>query len=122
MTSGDIYREVGQRIRRFRKSAGRTQQQLAVEIGVSRASIANIEAGRQNFLLHHIYGIATALDLESPVSLLPGPHEDIAVFFSDAAVPVQQDGLTKKQRQEVIRLMSSEDENRGGRPFGGETR
>ena len=105
MNRRDIYREVGQRIRRFRKGAGRTQHQLADQIGVSRASIANIEAGRQNFMLHYVYAIAEALELDTPISLLPGAHEGIAASTDMAKVPVQQEGLTDKQREEVIRLM-----------------
>ena len=46
-------------LRRVR--AGLTQDQLASSIGLSRASIANIEQGRQQVLLHHAVGIARAL-------------------------------------------------------------
>ena len=84
MTGQDLYREIGRRIRRLRKAAGQTQEQLATQVGVSRASIANIEAGRQNFLLHNIYAIAEALDLGTPVSLLPGSHEGVTPAIDTA--------------------------------------
>lgn len=114
MNERDIYCEVGQRIRRFRKGAGRTQHQLADQIGVSRASIANIEAGRQNFMLHYIYAIAEALELDTPISLLPGAHEGIAVSADMPKVPVPQEGLTDKQREEVILLMGGRLGDHGG--------
>jgi transcriptional regulator with XRE-family HTH domain len=51
------------RMRRLRK--GLTQDQLAATVGLSRASIANIEQGRQQVLLHHAWAIARALDAET---------------------------------------------------------
>lgn len=105
MTPQDIYREVGQTIRRYRAGAHRTQSQLAAEIGISRASLANIEAGRQNVLVHHLYAIAEALELDSPTALMPvrqSNDEDGAVA---SALPLPESGLTEKQRQEVLRLM-----------------
>lgn len=118
MNRRDIYREVGQRIRRFRKGAGRTQHQLANQIGVSRASIANIESGRQNFMLHYVYAIAEALELDTPISLLPGAHEGITASADVAKVPVPQKGLTDKQREEVIQLMGGRLDDHGGTTTG----
>ena len=114
-----IYREIGRRIKRFRKVAGQTQDQLASRIGVSRASIANIEAGRQNFLLHYVYAIAEALNLDTPLPLLPGAHEVIAPSTDIVKVPVPKKGLTKNQREDVSRLMGSAMEDAGGSTAGG---
>lgn len=105
MEHRDIYREVGWNIRRYREGARRTQEQLAAEIGVSRSSLTNIEVGRQKVQLHHLYAIAAALDLDSPVVLLPLPalasHDDKL-----SELPLPREGLTDKQRLEVLRLLS----------------
>ena len=68
--------------------------------------MANIEAGRQQVLVHHLYAIALALMLDSPARLLP----EAPVFGVDQEdlpeVPVPEDGLTDQQRQQVLHLMS----------------
>jgi DNA-binding XRE family transcriptional regulator len=46
-------------LRRVR--AGLTQEQMALAIGLSRTSIANIEGGRQQVLLHHAFAISRVL-------------------------------------------------------------
>lgn len=38
----------GHRLRNFREDRGMTQEELAEAVGLSRASIANMEAGRQD--------------------------------------------------------------------------
>lgn len=104
MRPEDIYKEVGQNIRRYRVRAHRTQAQLAAEIGISRASLANVEAGRQRVLIHYLYALAEALDIDSPAVLIP---EVLSPRRTDAAdVPLPAEGLSETQRQEVLRLMS----------------
>ena len=47
------------------------QVEVAAQIGLTRASLANIEKGRQKVMLHQIYRIAEALKIESIVDLIP---------------------------------------------------
>jgi transcriptional regulator with XRE-family HTH domain len=42
-----FYREVGIRLQAIRKRRELTQEEVATELGVSRASYANVESGRQ---------------------------------------------------------------------------
>ena len=98
-----IYRDVGRHIKCYREGANRTQAQLAIEIGISRASLANIEAGRQQVLLHHLYAIANALDLGSPGDLMPVTSLYCA---NPTDLPLPAKGLSDSQRQEVLNLMS----------------
>ena len=118
MEADDIYKEVGRSIRRYREGARRTQEQVAAEISISRASLANIEVGRQKVRLHHLYAIAEALDLDSPAILMPPlastPHDDEL-----SELPLPKEGLTDKQRLDVLRLLSdvlsgSNPDNTGG--------
>ena len=115
MKPEDIYEEVGRNIRRYRDGARRTQEQVAAAIGMSRASLANIEVGRQKVRLHHLYAIAEALDLASPALLLPpaasAPSRvaEAGVSYGTSAppdLPLPKEGLTDKQRREVLRLLN----------------
>ncbi|WP_128802888.1 MULTISPECIES: helix-turn-helix transcriptional regulator [unclassified Streptomyces] len=65
-----FYRAVGLRVREARTSARMTQAQLAEELGLTRSSVANVEAGRQRTPLHVFAMIAEALDVD-PAKLLP---------------------------------------------------
>lgn len=65
-----LYTQVGQRVREARDAAGITQGQLGQRIGLTRASVTNIETARQNVQLHTLYAIAGALEV--PIgALLP---------------------------------------------------
>lgn len=71
MSEADIYKLLGRNIATQRKQRELTQAQVAERVGLTRASLANIETGRQRAMLHHIYEIAEALDLESIAALIP---------------------------------------------------
>ena len=105
MDAAQIYRNLGTRIRNLRKSLGRTQDQLARQVGISRASLANIEAGRQQVLVHHLFALASALQLDSPAQLLLAPQARAPKAGASSPLPLAEDGLSEKQRREVLSLM-----------------
>lgn len=105
MDAAHIYRNLGTRIRDLRKSLRQTQDQLARQIGISRASLANIEAGRQQVLVHHLFALASALQLDSPAQLLLAPQARARKSGAASPLPLAEDGLTEKQRREVLSLM-----------------
>lgn len=58
----DLLATLGQRVRKVRELRGLTQRQLAEQIGRSRGTIANIEAGRQGDIgVTSLFALATAL-------------------------------------------------------------
>ncbi|WP_216856885.1 helix-turn-helix domain-containing protein [Acidisoma sp. S159] len=65
-----IYAAFGRKVRTRRESMRITQSDLSARIGLSRASIANIEAGRQAVLLHQFLALADALTIP-PMELVP---------------------------------------------------
>lgn len=63
--------QVGLRIRAMREALGINQGELAKRIGLQRATVANIETGRQRLLLHTVEKIAQAFGT-SPKHLMKG--------------------------------------------------
>lgn len=49
----------------------KTQLNVAQQIGLSRASLANIERGEQKVFLHQILALSEALELESSHEIVP---------------------------------------------------
>jgi transcriptional regulator with XRE-family HTH domain len=112
MDADRIYKNLGRRIRALRKESLRlTQEQLAKRVGISRASLANIEAGRQQVLVHHLFALASALDLDSPVQLLLPSSDQARPEAAASDLPLAGEGLTEKQRREVLNLMGGVLEN-----------
>ena len=67
-----LYIEIGKRILQHRMAVmpRMSQQKLADAIGLSRASVVNIESGRHRIQIHVLYDIAIALGVD-PRNLLP---------------------------------------------------
>jgi transcriptional regulator with XRE-family HTH domain len=73
-------------------------------VGLSRASIANIETGRQRIPLHHLYTLARALKVDV-YALLP-------TLTDDASTVVHREiqstfSLSEREQEEVARIVQS---------------
>ena len=71
MDSAAFYRELGRRLAARRKLIDATQVDVAAQLGTSRASVENIEAGRQKLYVHQLYDLARALRVEDLAQLMP---------------------------------------------------
>lgn len=79
------------------------QAEVADQIGLTRASLANIESGRQKLMLHQIYRLATALKVASITDLVPPNYS-----FEQASGPLRLVGsdlndLQKAQIEQYVR-------------------
>ena len=101
MQPESIYAAIGERIKARRRTLGFTQEQLAPRLGISRASLANMETGRQTVLVHQLYRLAEALEM-SPSDLLPAP-QDAAGAPSATELPLPDD-LKPLQRRQIASL------------------
>lgn len=98
-----LYRHIGSTIKLKRKQLGMTQAQLANRMAISRASLANIETGRQNVLVHQLYSFAEKLDLKIE-DLLP-PVVSSESDFPPPNFPLPKD-LSRVQREQITRLLN----------------
>jgi transcriptional regulator with XRE-family HTH domain len=104
MNPDSIYRHIGELIksRRKRLKPPLTQQELAQRLGISRASLANIETGRQNVLVHHLYDFARALGLSPNDFLLPADDTGTRGEWND----LMPDNLKPQQKEQIARLLA----------------
>jgi len=102
MDDMEIYRQLGQKVARLRNERGRTQAEIAAQIGLTRASLANIETGRQKVLMHHVFRLANALNCASILELVPASFE-----FSDDVPPITTHGspLSEQEQAQVQRFV-----------------
>jgi len=77
-----LYAEFGSLVRAARRNADLTQAQLADAIGLTRTSVANIEAGRQRAFLETLYRVAGAVGCQ-PRELLP----DVSTLPAERGLP-----------------------------------
>ena len=89
-----IYRLFGDRVRELRENRSVTQEELARRVQLSRASITNIEKGRQRVLLHQLVNIADALEAK-PSELMPSP--------SSLAEPIMREDVAR-----VVEMLKGE--------------
>lgn len=68
--SDDFYRAIGAKVRSARIAAQLSQADLAARVGLTRSSVANLEAARQRTSLYHFVLISKALETDI-ADLLP---------------------------------------------------
>jgi transcriptional regulator with XRE-family HTH domain len=103
-----IYKHIGTLIKTRRKTLGMKQETLANMLRISRGSLANVETGRQNVLVHNLYKFAAALKL-TPFDLLPPlSNDDLEVERTELPVP---DDLKAQQKKQVANLFLQVDTN-----------
>jgi transcriptional regulator with XRE-family HTH domain len=100
-----VYKTIGTIIRGRRRRLEWPQETLAARLGISRATLANIETGRQRVLVHQLYAFAEALQLK-PSDLLP-PASEGQSAADLTKLPIQGD-VNPEQREQIARLIGSQ--------------
>ena len=104
-----FYKLVGAKVRAARIAAGLSQALLAEQVGLTRSSVANLEAARQRTSLYHFVLISRALGAEVS-ELLPGePNPNTSQFASSLQNELADEPETIREfvRGAVARLQSS---------------
>jgi len=99
-----MYRQIGLAIRKRRRQLEMAQDDLARQLGLSRATIANLETGRQRLLVHQLYAVAKALRVR-PGDLLPRSLDETSTERW-SSIPIEGD-LNPDQRRQIARLIGS---------------
>jgi transcriptional regulator with XRE-family HTH domain len=69
----DVVQLLGMNVRRYRKLRGMTQEALALEVGMERSYVSDLERGTRNPSVRALGRLAQALDVEPKELLDPRP-------------------------------------------------
>jgi transcriptional regulator with XRE-family HTH domain len=101
----ELYRQLGRTVSSRRRELGVSQAGIAEKIGMSRASLASLETGRQRIMVHQLFALANALKLDSILDLVP------ATWAPQEALPeIRVPGgatLSTRQQSEIEGLLTS---------------
>ena len=107
MDESAVYRGFGAAIAARRKALGKTQDYLATAVGLSRASLANIERGKQRVFLHQILALADALQLSSAHEIIPDRMLDHAAGNAAEITMSGAEDLTNDQKMLVNSIVNT---------------
>lgn len=101
-----LYKIVGKRIAELREIRGHSQQTVANKTDLNRATISNIELGRQNVSLHIIYEIAKALQTE-PAYFLPNLNEipDVESSTENIEKILNKEPIDENTKNAILKLI-----------------
>ncbi|WPV67511.1 helix-turn-helix transcriptional regulator [Chitinophaga sp. LS1] len=103
LDSNGLYTQLGQRIRNAREKVGMSQEVLAEQLSLTRASIVNIENGKQRPMLHTLLSICDILKTNLKV-LLPeyvSENEESEMALVAAAAPPVVDTIITQNDEAV---------------------
>ena len=83
---------------------GKTQLELARAVGISRASLANIERGEQRVYIHHALALAAALETKLTELI---PTVESYTPLQRANVSVSGDKVNRAQARAIKELVSA---------------
>lgn len=107
MDETELYETLGRNVAARRKAIGKTQAEIASQLTLSRASLANIERGNQKVLLHQVYHIAKALELSDINDLIPLQCFDFKEKHDIDILQINGDShLTQEQISQLERFFS----------------
>jgi len=102
-TKDALYRLVGERIAQARRRQHLTQKGIAPAVGLSRASVANVEKGRQAVALHVLVKFSRALGV--PIAdLIPSDRD----FSASTEIKQRLSELSSTERAWAETVLGSE--------------
>ncbi len=104
----EIYLVLGERIRAFRRQCDLTQDAFSDAVGLSRASIANIESGRQRIYLHDLDRMAEIFGMKLG-DLIGDPQSENVELNEMARLAAENASLRKTIARARIALKENDE-------------
>jgi len=99
-----LYKKIGELIRKYRREKKFTQDRLADSVGLTRTSITNIESGMQKIQIHNLYSIAQVFNVPANKLL---PEIELNTHGSSKLLP---EGLRPKEQEFYLEFLKSKGE------------
>lgn len=77
------YYQIGQRIRKYRKAYGLSQEALAERVGISVPHMSHIETGNTKLSLPVLVALAQALEVRTDDLLFDGPRKERSALYAE---------------------------------------
>ncbi|RZK48096.1 MAG: XRE family transcriptional regulator [Pedobacter sp.] len=102
-----FYKQLGRKICTARKTANMKQEYLALQIGLTRTSLVNIEQGNQRIQLHALLALISVLEIDI-IDLIPEiinskPQELNWNFEKNISKEIDQNFEDVKQTREKLK-------------------
>lgn len=99
------YYAIGQRIRKFRKALGLSQDALAEKVNISVTHMSHIETGNTKLSLPVFYDIATALNVSADSLLFDSGRTDRGKIYSNIECTLEK--CTENELKIINELLAS---------------
>ncbi len=99
------YYEIGQRIRKFRKACGLSQEELAEKIGISATHMSHIETGNTKLSLQVLVSLAECLEVRTDDLLFSTKTEEDG-YYSDEISDILSE-CTAKERSIIYEIVKA---------------
>ena len=100
----ELYRRLGRKVAERRSELRLSQAYVAEKLGLSRASLANLETGRQRIMVHQLFALVSALKLNSILDLVP---ENWTQTDGLPEIIVRGQPLSAREQSDVENLLTS---------------
>lgn len=97
------YYKIGQRIRKFRKAHGLSQEELAEKVHISTTHMSHIETGNTKLSLQVLVDIAFALEVRTDDLLYDNPVVSFGTTLNEIAVVLEH--CTAKESRIIADLI-----------------
>ena len=97
------YYEIGQRIRKYRKAHGFSQEQLAEQVGISTTHMSHIETGNTKLSLPVLVSIADALEVHTDDLLFADARANRSTLTDEILQSLE--GCTQQQLSIILDIV-----------------
>ena len=98
------YYEIGQRIRKYRKAHGFSQEELAEKIGISTTHMSHIETGNTKLSLPVLVDLAVALEVRTDDLLNTATENSISAADEISAL---LEGCSARQSRVIVDIVKA---------------